>query len=330
MDGTRQALRRLAQTSPGLRRAMQLAGGELTRAAAEAQTALDTEQALGVARAAGIGDTYDGSYFGQGRDASGDRGGLSGYARYDRVASNADIAGWLLWRNFRVERSLDVGCATGYLVEVLRERGIDAEGCDVSQFAVDHAVPGARGHVRVGNLFAGLPWADGTFDLVTALEILEHLPPDRVPVALAELRRVCGGYCYATIPSFGPNRSGPDGHYEGKVLPERVAHYQGLPAGYAGPVPEADLAVDARGEPVEGHLSIASFEWWTDRFAEAGFTRRIEVERRLYDDIEPAGLAPFWNLYVFAAEGADPAVVEPRQPGRTLAELGLEHPLVAG
>ena len=77
-------------------------------------------------------DAYGGAYFGEGRDALGDREGRSGYARYDRIASNADIAGWLLWRNFRVTTALDVGCATGYLVEVLRERGIDAEGCDLS------------------------------------------------------------------------------------------------------------------------------------------------------------------------------------------------------
>lgn len=309
---------------------MRLAGGELTRAAATAQLAADTDRALGEAEAAGIGGTYGASYFGEGRDAGGDRAGLSGYARYDRIASNADIGGWLLWRNFRVARTLDVGCATGYLVEVLRERGVDAEGCDVSPFAIEHAAPGASGHVRVGNLFAGLPWDDGTFELVTALEILEHLPPDRVPVALAELRRVCRGYCYATIPSFGANRSGPDGHFEGKVLPERLEHYRSLPGTYAGPVPAADLAVDAEGNPVEGHLAIASFEWWTERFADAGFTRQIEVERRLYDDIEPAGLAPFWNLYVFAVDGADPAAVAPREPDRTLVELGLRHPLVTG
>jgi len=89
-------------------------------------------------------------------DASGDRGGLSGYARYDRIASNADIAGWLLWRNFRVVTALDAGCATGFLVEVLRERGIEAEGCDVSQFAIDHASPVAVGHIRMANLFDGL------------------------------------------------------------------------------------------------------------------------------------------------------------------------------
>jgi SAM-dependent methyltransferase len=300
----------------------------LARGGAELTAAAEQAKAEAEARRAGVPDAYGGAYFGEGRDAAGDRQGRSGYARYDRIASNADIAGWLLWRNFRVARTLDVGCATGYLVEVLRERGIDAQGCDLSRFAVDHASPGAAGHIRVANLFAGLPWADGFFDLVTTLEILEHLPPDQVPAALAELARVCGGYLYATIPSFGPNRSGPDGHFEGKVRPDRVAHYYGLGPDYRGPVPMADLAVDAEGELVEGHLCIASFEWWTERFADVGFTRCIDVEERLYADIAPADLAQFWNLYVFRLTDADPGTVVPREPGRTLAELGLSHPLL--
>jgi len=321
-EAARQALVRFATASPGGRRLMERVGRSLVSAS-------ESGSAVAAAQDAGVAETYDGRYFGQGRDASGDRAGQSGYARYDRIGSNADIAGWLLWRNFQVERSLDVGCATGYLVEVLRERGIDADGCDVSPFAIAHATPGARGHIRVANLFAGLPWPDGWFPLVTALEVLEHLPPERVPFALTELRRICGGYVYATIPSFGTNRSGPDGHFEGKVRPERVTHYHGLTADYQGPVPEADLAVDAEGRLVEGHLTIASFEWWTDRFADAGMTRCVDAERRLYSDIEPAGLAPFWNLYVFAVPGADRSLLEPRHPERSLVELGLVHPLLS-
>jgi SAM-dependent methyltransferase len=279
------------------------------------------------ARTTEAADVYDGSYFGEGRDPSGDREGRSGYARYDRIASNADIAGWLLWRNFRVASSLDVGCATGYLVEVLRERGIDAQGCDVSPYAVEHATPGAVGHLRVANLFAGLPWPDGAFELVTALEILEHLPPDQVGLALAEIRRVCSGYLYATIPSFGVNRSGPDGHFEGKVRPERVRYYDELGPDFVGPVPEADLAVDAEGQPVEGHLTIAAFEWWTRQFELAGFTRCPDIERRLYADIEPGDLAPYWNIYVLRTDGASDATVEPIEADRTLVDLGLRHPL---
>lgn len=300
----------------------------MARAGRALSDAADRAGAQADARAAGLDGFYGGSYFGEDRDPSGDRAGRSGYARYDRIASNADIAGWLLWRNFRVGTALDVGCATGYLVEVLRELGIDAEGADLSAYAVEHAAPGAAGHLRVAGLLAGLPWPDGSFELVTVLETLEHFAPDQIPAALRELRRVSGAYLYATIPSYGRNSSGPDGHFEGKVRPERLADYEAGRAEDGGPVPFADLAVDADGNPVEGHLTIASFEWWTARFAEAGFTRRPDVERRLYADIEPADLAPFWNLYVFEVPGADPSVVDPRSPEQTLAELGLRHPLL--
>lgn len=296
---------------------MARAGSELTRAAAAvAPPAAGDPAAL-----------YGGAYFGEGRDPGGDREGRSGYAAYDRISSNADIAAYCLWRHFRARRALDVGCARGYVVEALRELGIDAEGCDVSPYAVRHPAPGAAGHVRLGDLSAGLAWEDGAFELVSCLETLEHLDPGTVPAALRELRRVCSGVVVATIPSFGPNASGPDGHLEGKVRDGRLDHYRALGAGFDGPVPLADLAVDADGGPVEGHLTVASYNWWTARFAEAGLERWGDVERRIYTDIAPVGLDRFWNLYVLAVPGAPREVATPRQPGRTLPELGLAHPL---
>ncbi len=324
----RAGLARLATASPAAGRAMARAGVELGRAARIGEVVREARQLDGP-RGDGHrnAELYQGRYFGQGRDPSGDRRGESGYATYDRVSSNADIAAWLLWRNLRVQRSLDVGCATGYLVEALRERGVDAYGCDVSAYAVEHAAPGALGFVRAGDLARGLPYRDGEFDLVTALEILEHLSPEAVPGALRELRRVCGGILYATVPSFGRNPSGPDGHFEGKVLPERLAHYRSLGDSYTGPVPLEDLAVDESGGPVEGHLTIASFDWWTARFADAGFDRWADVEQRLYADIAPAGLGQFWNLYVFALPEAPIELATPKHPERSLRELGLVHPL---
>lgn len=314
----------LVEVATGSARARSL----MARAGAELERAARVGEVVAEARRAGTGGLYQGSYFGEGRDPSGDRRGRSGYATYDRVSSNADIAAYVLWRNFRARRTLDVGCAVGYLVEALRELGVDARGCDVSPFAVTHAAPGALGYVRLGDLASGLPHGDGEFELVTCLEVLEHLRPDAVPGALAELRRVCGGLVYATIPSFGRNPSGPHGHLVGKVRPERLEHYQALGDAFEGPVPEEDLAVDAEGMPVEGHLTIASYDWWTKRFAEAGFDRWADVERRLYADIAPAGLGQFWNLYVFALPETPEALAAPRHPDRTLRELGLRHPLI--
>ena len=92
-------------------------------------------------------------------------------------------------------------------------------------------------------------------------------------------------------------------------------------------MPFADLERDVEGEPVEGHLTIASFGWWTRRFADAGMTRRPDVEARIYADIEPAGLTPWWNLYVFAAPRGTEAIAVAREPERDLVSLGLHHPL---
>lgn len=298
VTAVRGGLRSTARNRPSVRRVMALAARELARA-------LDD-------------DVYGAHYFGAGRDPL-DRMGLSGYERYDRDTSNANVAAYLVWRWFDVRRTLDVGCATGFVVEALRELGIDASGVDVSQFAVEQAAKGARGHIGYGDLTRRLPAADGRYDLVTVLETLEHLPPEVVPHALAELRRVTSGYVVATIPSFGANRNGPGGWFTVKVRNERVPHYESLGPDYEGPIPFEDLYRDGRGEPIEGHLTIASFSWWTSRFADAGLLRCDAVERAMHPHLARFGLTKYWNLYVFRVEDAP----EPGPDVRTPAEIAI-------
>ncbi|PLS75619.1 MAG: hypothetical protein CYG61_06550 [Actinobacteria bacterium] len=271
-------------------------------------------------------EVYGAHYFGSGRDPL-DRMGLSGYERYDRDTSNANAAAYLVWRWFDVRRTLDVGCATGFVVEALRELGLDAEGVDVSQFAVDQAALGARGHIRYGDLTHRLPFPAGHFDLVSALETLEHLPPEAVPSAVGELRRVTRSYVIATIPSFGPNENGPGGWYTIKVRDERLAHYESLGPGYEGPIPYDDLYRDAQGNPIEGHLTIASFSWWTRRFEEAGFLRCGAVERAMHPHLARFGLTKYWNLYVFRVPGAPepgPDVRSPEEIAHWESNFGLD------
>ena len=258
-------------------------------------------------------DVYGGSYFGAGRDPF-DRMGLSGYERYDRDTSNADVAAYIVWRFFPVTRTLDVGCATGFVVEALRELGLDASGTDVSQWAVDHAAAGARGHLFWGDLLNRLPVADGAFELVTALETLEHLPPDAIPSALRELRRITRGYLVATIPSFGDNPYGPGGWFQHKVRHELVSDYASRGPAYEGPIPYDDLIRDAEGRPLEGHLTIASFSWWTKRFEAAGFVRCGATEQMIHPELARFGLTKYWNLYVLRVPGAEEPVGDRREP----------------
>lgn len=84
---------------------------------------------------------------------------------------------------------LDVGCAYGYLVEVFRERGVAAYGIDISRHALDQASPGIRDHVHQASITEALPpELPEEFDLVIAIEVLEHLYEEE---GLAAIERIC-------------------------------------------------------------------------------------------------------------------------------------------
>jgi SAM-dependent methyltransferase len=97
-------------------------------------------------------------------------------------------------------RILDVGCGTGANLEMLGAFG-DAEGVDVSEDALEFCR--ARGLTRVERGAAeALPYAEETFDLVTALDVVEHLDDDLA--GLSEMRRVLKpqGRALLFVPAF--------------------------------------------------------------------------------------------------------------------------------
>ena len=55
-------------------------------------------------------------------------------------------------RDINPKRVLDAGCAIGMLVEVLRERGVDARGIDVSSYAIQSAPEALRPYLREGSI----------------------------------------------------------------------------------------------------------------------------------------------------------------------------------
>jgi 2-polyprenyl-6-hydroxyphenyl methylase/3-demethylubiquinone-9 3-methyltransferase len=117
-------------------------------------------------------------------------------ARLDYIEARAGLAG---------RRVLDVGCGGGLLAEGMARRGARVIGIDLA--------PGALEVARLHALEAGvtvdyrqiaaevLVDSDrGAFDLVTCLEMLEHVPdPAQVVQALARLVRPGGDVVCATI-----------------------------------------------------------------------------------------------------------------------------------
>lgn len=77
---------------------------------------------------------------------------------------------------------MDAGCAMGFLVEKLREKGVEANGIDISEYAISEVHESVRDFCRVGSVAEPF---DKKYDLITCVEVLEHLPQDDAERAVA-------------------------------------------------------------------------------------------------------------------------------------------------
>ena len=95
---------------------------------------------------------------------------------------------------------LDVGCGTGANLEMLSEFG-EAEGVDVSADALSFCRARGLANVKQGEA-ERLPYDDGSFELVTGLDVVEHLDDDLA--GLKEMHRVLrpDGRALLFVPAF--------------------------------------------------------------------------------------------------------------------------------
>lgn len=135
---------------------------------------------------------------------------------------------------------LDFGCARGYLVRAMTEQGIDAFGCDVSNYAIkncDETIVDRVVHltkkISRDNVHGTFPL--DYFDYIVAKDVFEHIPADQLLVLLSSLRDVSNKF-YVLVPL------GDNGVYR---------------------IPEYEL--DA------SHVIAESEIWWKSIFWEAGF-----------------------------------------------------------
>jgi SAM-dependent methyltransferase len=92
---------------------------------------------------------------------------------------------------------LDAGCAMGFLVEKLRDRGVEAFGVDISEYAIAQAHPDIRPYCWVGSVAAPLP---RRYDLIVTIEVLEHIPQDEAERALANFCQYTDDILFSSTP----------------------------------------------------------------------------------------------------------------------------------
>lgn len=98
--------------------------------------------------------------------------------------------------------ALDVGCAYGYGVAVLKMLGYDSCGVDISKYSVSQAKKtNPNVDFAICDAQDGLPFDEDAFDVVTCFEVLEHLSNP-----LRAIRNMLGS-CRKVMIFTTPNRA---------------------------------------------------------------------------------------------------------------------------
>jgi 2-polyprenyl-3-methyl-5-hydroxy-6-metoxy-1,4-benzoquinol methylase len=85
-------------------------------------------------------------------------------------------------RSIHPRSVLDAGCAIGLLVESLWDRGVEAYGIDLSSSAISQVRRDMQRYCHVASLLQPI---EARYDLVTCIEVLEHLAPEETEAAIA-------------------------------------------------------------------------------------------------------------------------------------------------
>lgn len=170
--------------------------------------------------------------------------------RRELIFPSAARTAAFLRRRLDPTTALDLGCAKGFLVEALREAGVPrAVGLDVSLYAVSAPDAAATGGLAVADIAGGVPVADSACDLVTALDLFEHIAAP-LPL-LQEIHRI--------------------------LTPQGAAYLKICHPRHPNAIRDPS------------HVNVQPLAYWKRCFAEAGFGHRRIYESDLSPPGEPGG-----------------------------------------
>jgi SAM-dependent methyltransferase len=101
----------------------------------------------------------------------------------------------------RKSRLLEVGCATGALLAEAHRRGAHVVGLDLSEYVVEIARRNTGLEVRAGSLESA-GGTIGTFDVVLAFEVIEHVPSPRSFLSHVANAVRSGGIVMLSTPNY--------------------------------------------------------------------------------------------------------------------------------
>ncbi|MFZ2266207.1 MAG: class I SAM-dependent methyltransferase [Azonexus sp.] len=134
--------------------------------------------------------------------------------------------------------ALEIGCGSGGFLPVLRARFGEVVGVDAYESSLREAVRCEPKAVPVQADAHRIPLAAGQFDLIVALDVLEHLEPEKFFAEAARLVRP-GGFLLLSVPAFpllwgdADVRAGHRCRYRRRHLVAEIAQHGWAPLGTA-------------------------------------------------------------------------------------------------
>ena len=207
------------------------------------------------------GEWYDADYFENGLKSNWSQG--YSWSLFKGLFN--ETAGYLIKMFPEAQSFLDVGCAKGFLVQALREKGMEAFGFDHSSWAITHAEPAVRDYLCLTSV-DDVEY-DRKFDVLIVFSLFETLTLTQIEGFLPRARSWTNQALIACIPT----------------VPESATPYT--------PAHDQDMS----------HITMKTRGWWNARFIEAGWHqdalhRIVEGQCRAH----PLPTRMGWEIYVYA------------------------------
>jgi cyclopropane fatty-acyl-phospholipid synthase-like methyltransferase len=179
-------------------------------------------------------EEYNASYFDGATQPLKHNAGYSKYQRWYRTTADGtqgefwkDAAEkWAKKLALPNKKFLELGSAKGFLVEDLREQGVDAYGLDVSQYAYDEASDVVKPFLTVGDARTALSKYDNNeFDVLFSARFIECISEEDLPALVSEMNRISKLQVHV-VDDFTGHKSSAAAYYTSHTQQEWLDKYE--------------------------------------------------------------------------------------------------------